>query len=156
MISTNNYLVMKIRNIFEQPLLLTIVYFSVTNWWWSINCKSILTIILYCKEQFINSIIICWPDTGVKKISWNNFQSMADDKNKTEEDEKEADRKDKAKQRRSRTNFRLVKIFLAAVMQWNIFQFGAAEQSGEIVWPDSLSWCFHERRTQWEAGAQWS
>ena len=42
---------------------------------------------------------------------------MADDKNKTEEDEKEADRKDKAKQRRSRTNFRLVEIFLAAVIQ---------------------------------------
>ena len=42
---------------------------------------------------------------------------MADDKKETEEDEKEADRKDKAKQRRSRTNFRFVEIFLAAVKQ---------------------------------------
>ena len=60
--------------------------------------------------------------------------TQLDEKNKTEED-KEIERKEKAKQRRSRTNFRFEP---SRAFQWMFardfyFQFGAAECSGETV-----------------------
>ena len=59
---------------------------------------------------------------------------MKDEKNKTEDDQ-ELERKEKAKQRRSRTNFRqmgLQKIFQQKFNN-NQFQFGTVEQFGETV-----------------------